>query len=159
MHAKAHSRPQYQRRFTSAEMRQSERNAGDDCPTTAQRMAAVFVDRQRDGFDDTTHIDLVREGFSQQDIIKHYDEANSLAGQRLNDVDVNDERSTYDREARVMVGANAVAGMLLKDTGAVHTACRLAGLQTKEIGRLFDDIVGEALRLVRQSRTQTVEAH
>lgn len=57
-----------------------------------------------------------------------------------------------------MIGANAVAGLLLKDTGAVHTACRLAGLQTAEVGNLFDDIIGEAMRLVRQARpTATVQ--
>lgn len=158
MYPRQMNRTGHQRRFTAHEVRSFDRELGAPSPTTAERMAEVFVLRARDGREDTTNLDLVREGFTEHDVIKHFDEATALAGQQLRDVDVNDDRVEYDRAARVMVGANAVAGLLLKDTGAVHTACRLAGMQTAEIGNLFPDIIGEALRLVREARATVMVA-
>lgn len=116
-------------------------------PVVAQ-MADYFVERRRDGFDDTTHIDLVRQGFAEPDILRHHGAATALAAEQLRDTDIDASRTSYDRQARVMLGATALAGEL--DPNRVHTCLRLAGLTTPEIGKLFDDIIGESLRLVRE---------
>lgn len=116
----------------------------------ARRIADIFVARAKDGFDDTTAVDLVREGISERDAMQHYEAGAAIAATELKDTDAAGDRVSYDREARVMLGANAIAGALDPDT--VHTMLRGAGLSTPEIGRLFDDIVGNALRLMRKSR-------
>jgi hypothetical protein len=120
-------------------------------PEAVARIADIFVRRQRDGFDDTTQDDLVREGISEADILAHYDAAAARGARALReyDRDVADTPASYDRQARVKLGAVALAGEL--DPNRVHTTLRLAGLTTREIGNLFDDIIGESLRLVRES--------
>lgn len=123
-------------------------------PVVAQ-MADYFVERRRDGFDDTTHIDLVRQGFAETDILRHHGAATTLAAEQLRDTDIDASRTSYDRQARVMLGATALAGEI--DPNRVHTCLRLAGLTTPEIGKLFDDIIGESLRLVREGHAALAE--
>ena len=124
------------------------------------QMADYFVERRRDGFDDTTHIDLVRHGFAEADILRHHGAATTLAAEQLRDTDIAEARTSYDRQARVMQGAAALAGEL--DPNRVHTTLRHAGLSTREIGDLFDDIIGESMRLVREGNaalTATAGVH
>ncbi|HEV7344178.1 MAG TPA: hypothetical protein VGN60_00905 [Devosia sp.] len=126
-------------------------------PEAVERMADIFIARQRDGFDDTTHHDLVREGVSESDIVAHYDAAVARAARMPRDRDVADAGASYDRQARVMRGANALVGEL--DPNRVHTTLRLAGLSTPEIGNLFDDIIGESMRMVREGHAALAGAH
>jgi len=150
MHHRAQSRPAWQRRFTAAELQL----VNAEPRPAAELMAEVFIERARDGFDDTCHLDLVRAGFSEAEILQGFDKANALATETLRDVDVADDRTSYDRQARVMLGAVTIAGAL--DPNTVNSMLRNAGLATREIGNLFDDIVGEALRLMRETRADTV---
>lgn len=139
----------WQRALTPAEMRVAMR--AEEVPlATEDRMAALFADRTRDG-KDTDHYDLTREGFTEAEVIKYAATAAGKADVMLQ-ADIADDRVVYDREARVMLGAQAVAGMLLTDTGAVNTVLHQAGLATREIGNLYTDIIGSALRIVRESR-------
>jgi hypothetical protein len=126
----------------------------DDSPTPPAdpvivQMADYFVARRRDGFEDTTHVDLVREGFAETDIRAFHAAATNLATEQLRDADIDEGRTHYDRAARVRLGATALSGEL--DPNRLHTTLRLAGLSTPEIGKLFDEIIEESMRMVREA--------
>jgi hypothetical protein len=138
--------------FWDANLEDHDGAINDAGTPTAQRIAEIFIERARDGFADTTATDLVREGISERDAMQHYEAGAAIAAGQLRDTELSADRIAYSRQVRVMVGANAVAGLLLTDAGAINTACRLAGLHTAEVGSLYDDIIGEAMRLVREAR-------
>lgn len=66
----------------------------------ATRMADFFVDRAKDGFDDTTQVDLVREGFAEREVMQHYEAAAAIAAEKLRDTELAADRVEYNRAAR-----------------------------------------------------------
>lgn len=130
---------------TLNEVRDDSRRLFSALTSVETRMAALCVERGRDGLE-TDHHDLAAAGFAEADIIAYAANAASAADRRL------PAGLFAHRQARISLGANAIIGMALADTGAVNTALHHAGLATSEIGSLYGDIIGTALRIVRESR-------